>query len=67
MSAQLDLFAPPPDTEPKIDTGWRTTIHMIQWQRLDPTSCLYGRPISEWYQGVVRVNLDRVGGLMGVW
>ncbi|MBP8283621.1 MAG: hypothetical protein KAX46_06865 [Chromatiaceae bacterium] len=67
MSAQLDLFTPQPDPEPKIDRGWRTTIHMIQWIRLDPTSYRYGHDFGDWYNGIVRENLDRVGGLMGVW
>ncbi len=47
--------------------AWRCTIHMIQWRRLDRTSYLYGVPVAEWYGAVIRGNLDRVGGLMGVW
>ena len=68
MNLQLDLFRD--TTSARLDaaiSGWRCTIHMIQWRRLDPTSYLHPYPIGEWYADVIRYNLDRVGGLMGVW
>jgi hypothetical protein len=65
---QLDLFAPPP---PAIDDrtmrGWRCTIGQIQWRRLDPACYLRGRPISDWYERIIRANLHSVGGFLGEW
>jgi hypothetical protein len=64
---QLALFAPAElHQEPDL-RGIRTAMHMLKWQRTDPTSHLYGYPISEWYQHVLRENIHQAGGLMGRW
>jgi len=64
---QLGLFSQDELRQKPDLSGIRTAMHMLKWQRTDPSSHLYGYPISEWYQHVLRENIHQAGGLMGRW